>query len=76
MISEKEMIELLSKIKFGYALGFLEISNLKAFDNLYYEGASANLKINYVYNNPKDESIIRAEFIRDKIRILIQREGI
>ncbi|MBQ8844891.1 MAG: ATP--guanido phosphotransferase [Clostridia bacterium] len=76
MITEKEMIELLSKIKFGYALGFLEISNLKKFDSLYYEGASANLKINYVYNNPKDESIIRAEFIRDKIRILVQREGI
>lgn len=68
LLPETEMIELLSLIKFGDALGFLKILDYKAFDRLVIEGSSANLK--EFSTNFKEDST-RSEYIKAKIKELV-----
>ncbi len=68
LMAEKEMIEFLSLIKFGDALGYLKILDYKAFGRLTIEGCSANLK--EISPNFK-EDITRSEYIKEKIRELV-----
>lgn len=75
MLSERETIELLSLIKFGDALGFLEIVDQKKFDNLQVESGSANLKELSNFENFLDKSkedIARAEYIKKNIKQLVK----
>jgi len=74
LLSENEMIQLLSLVKFGDALGFLTIKDTKKFDNLYVETASANLKEFARFENFSDkqkEESFRSEYIRKKMRDLV-----
>ena len=70
LLAEKEMIELLSLIKFGDALGYLKILDYKAFDKLVAEGSSANLK--EISSNFK-EDVARSDYIKMKINLLVQK---
>ena len=68
LLAEKEMIEYLSLIKFGDALGYLKILDYKTFGKLIAEGSSANLK--ELSTNFK-ENATRSEYIREKIKDLV-----
>lgn len=72
-LEEKEMIELLSLIKFGDALGFLKISDHKGFEKLYVEGASANLKEIENFSEILKEEQLRSEYINRKIKELVSK---
>ena len=73
VLEEKEMIELLSLVRFGDALGFLKISDHKSFERLSVEGSSANLKeIENSFGNLKEERA-RSEYINRKIKELVSR---
>ena len=72
-IEEDEMILLLSKIKFGQALGFLDIKKQDRFQKLYYKGSKANLKEIFEFFEEKKENIIRAEYISNEIKELVKR---
>ncbi len=72
-LEEDEMIELLSKIKLGQALGFLTISSNSRFQKLFYEGASANLKEIFNFSDEKEEKLVRAEYISNEVRGLVKR---
>ena len=72
-IEEDEMITLLSKIKFGQALGFLDIKKQDRFQKLYYKGSKANLKEIFEFFDEKKENIIRAEYISSEIKELVKR---
>jgi len=71
LLEEEEMICLLSKLRFGDALGFVEILDYKKFDNLYNEGASANLKEDF--SEIKKENIARSEYISSRIKELVRK---
>lgn len=73
MLEESEMITLLSLIKFGAALGFLKILDMRAFDRLFNEGCSANLNEmeNFALNLQEEEK--RSEYISKKIRNLVRK---
>lgn len=73
MLSESEMMRLLSKVKFGSSLGFLDILDSDKFQKLYYEGGSANLKEIFGFSDTKKENILRAEYISKKIKSLVKR---
>ena len=73
LLSEREMIKLLSTVRFGDALGFLKISDYKAFDALYSEGASANLKEIEEFSIILKEDAKRSEYISRKIRKLVKK---
>lgn len=70
-LEEKEMMELLSLVKFGAVLGFFKIKNEDKFQKLYYEGASANLKEIFGFENQKKEKLKRAEYISSKVKSYI-----
>ena len=70
ILEEEEMIELLSLIKLGSVLGFLDITNEQKFQKLYYQGMSANLKEVFDFSDKKEENIVRAEYISTKIKEL------
>lgn len=72
-LGEEEMIELLSKVKLGQALGFLNISSNTRYQKLFYEGASANLKEIFNFKDKKEENRLRAEYISNEVRGLTQR---
>ena len=65
------MIEFLSLIKFGDALGFLKILDYKAFDKLTVEGSSANLK--EIFSSNFEENVARSEYIKKKIKELVKK---
>lgn len=69
-LEEEEMIDLLSQVKLGSVLGFLDISSDEKYQKLYYEGMSANLKEIYEISDKKEENIIRAEYISTKVKSL------
>ena len=71
LLQEKEMIELLSLIKFGDALGFLQIVDHKEFDKLIEDGSSANLKENENFATFLKEDVARARYINNKISELV-----
>ena len=70
LLKEDEMIELLSQVKLGSALGFLKIYDDEKYQKLYYEGMSANLKEIFEFSDKKKENIIRAEYISNKVKEL------
>ena len=70
LLSEKEMIEMLSLIKFGDALGYLKITDYKAFDKLVVEGSSANLK---EFSSNMKENMARSEYIKSNITYLVKK---
>lgn len=73
LLSENEMVELLSKLRFGHALGFLKIKDLKAFSKLYDEGSSANLtEIENISQNLKEE-LARSLYISKRVRELVKK---
>ena len=67
------MITLLSKLKFGQALGLLEIKLMDIFQKLYYKGSKANLKEIFESFDEKKENIIRAEYISSEVKELVKR---
>lgn len=69
-LEEGQMLELLSQVKLGQVLGFIEVSSDDKFQKLYYEGMSANLKEIFEFSDKKKENIIRAEYISSKVREL------
>jgi len=73
LMQEKEMIELLSLLRFGDALGFLKITNKKSFERLAVEGCSANLKEIEISSNETKEERLRSEYINKKIKELVKR---
>ncbi|MBP3431420.1 MAG: ATP--guanido phosphotransferase [Clostridia bacterium] len=73
ILGEREMIELLSLVKFGEALGFLKISDQKSFDKLSVEGCSANLKEIENFSIEKKEERVRSEYINKKIGELVKK---
>lgn len=73
LLEESEMIRLLSLLKFGEALGYLRISDKKAFSRLYVEGCSANLKeIENISGNLKEE-VARSQYISRKTKELVTK---
>ena len=74
MLEENEMTKLLSLVKFGDALGFLKISDQKAFDKLYTEASMANLKEIETFSSVLKEEIARAKYINKKMRDLVQKQ--
>ncbi len=72
-LGEEEGITLLSDVKFGQVLGFLDISSDEEFQKLYFEGTKANLKELFEFFDEKKENIIRAEYISDKVKKLVKR---
>ena len=73
LLDEKEMLENLSLIKFGQALGFLKIKDKKAFDKLSIEGQSANLREIEDFSTNLKEERIRSEYINRKIKQLVTK---
>lgn len=69
-LEEGEMLELLSQVKLGQVLGFININSDEKFQKLYYEGMSANLKEIFEFSDKKKENIIRAEYISSKTKEL------
>ena len=67
LLKEEEMIRLLSLVKFGDALGYLQISDKKAFSRLYIEGCSANLKEIENISGKLKEEVARSQYISRKI---------
>ena len=72
-LNEDEMIELLSQVKLGQVLGFIDIKNDDKYQKLYYEGMSANLQEIFEFFDKKKENIIRAEYISKEVKNLTQR---
>lgn len=72
-LSEDEMMKFLALIKFGDALGFLQINDNEKFMKLFYKGASANLKEIFGFFENKKENIIRSEYISTEIKNLVHR---
>lgn len=73
MLDENEMIKLLSLVKFGDSLGFLQIVDYKEFEKLYIEGASANLKEIENFDEILKENTARSEYINKKIKELVKK---
>ncbi len=73
LLKEKEMIELLSVVRFGAALGFLKILDEREFDRLMTELCSANLHEIENFSVEKKEELVRSEYINKKIRVLVKR---
>ncbi len=72
-LDEGEMIDLLAKVKLGQTLGFVDITSNDKFQKLFYEGSSANLKEIFEFFEEKEEKIIRAKYISNKVKELCQR---
>ncbi|MBR1890564.1 MAG: ATP--guanido phosphotransferase [Clostridia bacterium] len=73
LLGEEEMIVLLSKIRFGDALGLIKIVNHKTFDSLYTAYAKGNLKeIENISGNIKEEAN-RSAYISNRIRNLVRK---
>ena len=75
LLKEQEMIEKLSLIRFGHALGFLKIKDLKAFDRLSVEGCSANLKEIENFSPSNKEDGVRSDYIKRKVEELVKIGG-
>lgn len=67
-LASGEMIELLSLVKLGQVLGFLDITNEEGFQKLFSEGGEAYLKEIFELSNKKKENILRAEYISNKVK--------
>ena len=72
-LKEDEMIELLSQVKLGQVLGFIDIKNDDKYQKLYHVGMCANLQEIFEFFDKKKENIIRAEYISKEVKNLTQR---
>lgn len=72
-LQEAEMIEMLSLVRFGQALGVLKISDQKAFENLFVEGAGANLMEIENFSSKNKEVRVRSDYINKKITELVSK---
>lgn len=72
-LEENDMIGHLANIKLGQALGFLDVKDNNKFQKLFHEGLSANLKVIFEFFEEKEEKIIRAEYISNKVKELVDR---
>lgn len=72
-LGEEEMISLLSSVKLGQVLGFIDIKSEEKFQKLYFEGSKANLKELFEFFDEKKENILRAEYISNKVKNLTER---
>ena len=72
-LKEDECLQLLSKVKFGEVLGFLEIESEEKFQKLFYECTKSFLKEIFEFFEEKKENILRAEYIGSKIKKLVER---
>ncbi len=73
LLDEKEMFALLSRLRFGAGLEFLEILDYKAFDRLFVEGCSANLKEIEIISQNMQENEVRSQYISRKVKELVQK---
>ena len=73
ILEEKEMIKLLSIVRFGDVLRLLKITDHKAFDKLLVDGASANLKEIEGFFVNTEENRVRSEYIRRKITEIVRK---
>lgn len=73
-LEERECIEFLSLVRFGGALGLLQIDESK-FDALFSEVTSANLKELANFSEIKKEEVLRAEYINRKIKEIVVKGG-
>ena len=64
---------MLSNIRLGQVLGFIDIKNDDKFQKLYHEGMSANLKEIFEFFDKKKENITRAEYISREVKNLSLR---
>lgn len=74
-ISEKEMINLLSLLKFGNILRVVKIKDEDLFQKLYYHGGGSNLKEIMRFFDEKEENIVRAEYISKRVKNLVVMGG-
>ncbi len=74
LLSETEMIKLLSLVKFGGALGFFKIKE-REFEKLFQDATSANLKELSNFFEIKKEEVVRAEYINRKTKELVLKGG-
>ncbi len=72
-LEEKETMEMLSRLKLVCELGKMEILDEKAFQKLYYECGSANLKETLNFSQKIKENVLRAEYISKKVKNLVKR---
>ena len=72
-MEEKETMEMLSRLKLVCELGKMEILDEKAFQKLYYECGSANLKETLNFSQKIKENVLRAEYISKKVKNLVKR---
>ena len=72
LLSEKEMIRLLSLVRFGHELGIVKIKDVEMFMKLYYHGASANLHEIRVFSREKEENKVRSEYIAKRVKNLVE----
>ncbi|MBP3619383.1 MAG: hypothetical protein J6J24_01845, partial [Clostridia bacterium] len=72
-LEENEMINLLSLLKLGDALGYLKIHDHKAFDRLLIEGGSANLKEVEILSQNLEENVARSRYINRKVKELVSK---
>ena len=72
-LGEEEMISLLSNVKLGQVLGFIDVKSEEKFQKLYFEGSRANLKELFEFFDEKKENILRAEYISNKVKNLTER---
>ncbi len=73
LLGEKEMIEKLALIKFGQALGFLAISDERAFERLFVDGCGANLEELENFSGLNKEEHARSEYINRKIKEFVRK---
>lgn len=72
LLEEKEMISLLSRVRFGHELGILNIKDVDMFMKLYYHGAAANLHEIRVFSQEKEENKVRSEYIAKRVKNLVE----
>lgn len=72
LLEEKEMISLLSLVRFGHELGILKIKDVNLFMKLYYHGSSANLHEIRVFSQEKKENRVRSEYIAKRVKNLVE----
>lgn len=75
LLSEREMLEKLALIRFGDAVGFFKLKDMKAFNRLAVEASAGNLKSLKVYSRSTKEDHIRSEYIRERLEQLIIRKA-
>ena len=68
ILSSKECVEMLSKLRFGVVLGIIKIKNASIIDELYIASQQAHLQDYFSLElNKKEEDIFRAKFVCESL---------